>query len=138
MSSIMFAATVALTVSGVCFAGLYLWINLFSSLTDLADRSRNAYGISRISIILSLVFALLSSIITDSGSATEAIATSRTLFGIIAIAYLVITVVCGAAMIYAVLSRRAYRRGIGSVVGRMFLIAIIGAVIGLVFSWLLG
>ena len=138
MSYVMFAATVALTVSAVCFACLYLWINLFSSLSDLAERSRNAYKIAQVSTILSLVFALLSAVITDSGSVGEAIATSGTLFGVIAISYLVVTVLCGAAMVYAVLSRSTYRRGIGGVVGKIFIVAMVGAMVGLLFSWLLG
>ena len=138
MSYIMFVATVALMVSGVGFSCLYLWINLFASLSDLAERSKNAYKIAQVSTILSLVFALLSAVITDTADVTVAIASSQLLFSIIAIGYLVVTALCGAAMVYAVLSRSSYRRGIGVVVGKIFIVSMVGASVGLLFSWLLG
>ena len=138
MSYIMSVATVALMVSGVGFSCLYLWINLFASLSDLAERSKNAYKIAQVSTILSLVFALLSAVITDTADVTVAIASSQLLFSIIAIGYLVVTALCGAAMVYAVLSRSSYRRGIGAVVGKIFIVSMVGASVGLLFSWLLG
>ena len=137
MSVIMFGATAVLTLSGVCFAGLYLWLNLFSTLPDLVERSKNALRISRVSVILSLVFAFLNSIITEMDS-IEAIGASATLFTIIAISYFVVALACGVAMIYSVTSRYAYRRGLGGVVGKLFIVSALGGAVGLVLAWLLG
>ena len=137
MSILMFGATVLLTLSGVCFAGLYLWLNIFSSLPDLADRSKNALSVSRVSVILSLVFALLNSVITDKAS-VEAIEASALLFTIISISYLVVALACGVALICTLVSRYSYRRGLGGIVGRMFLLSSIGGAVALAFAWLLG
>ena len=137
MSTIMFGATVLLILSGVCFSGLYLWLNVFSSLPDLDERSRNALKFSRVSIGLSICFALLNAIITEK-EAVEALALSSLLFTIVAVSCFVVALVAGVAMIFSVASRYSYRRGLGAVLGRLFATTAIGGGASLLLGWLLG
>ena len=137
MSTIMFGATVLLILSGVCFSGLYLWLNIFSTLPDLDERSRNALKFSRVSIGLSICFAFLNAIITEK-EALEALELSSLLFTIVAVSCFIVALVSGIAMIFSVTSRYSYRRGLGAVVGKLFATAAIGGGVALLFGWLLG
>ena len=137
MSTIMFGATVLLILSGVCFSGLYLWLNLFSSLPDIDERSRNALKISRVSVVLSIAFSFLNSIITDK-AAEEAIALSSLLFTIVAVSLFVVALASAVAMIYSVASRYSYRRGLGFSIGKLFVTSAVGGSVALILGWLLG
>ena len=137
MSAIMFGATVLLILSGVCFSGLYLWLNVFSSLPELTERSRNALRFSRVSIGLSICFSFLNAIITEK-EALEALELSSLLFTIVAVSCFVVALVSGVAMIFSVGSRYSYRRGLGAVIGKLFATAAIGGGVALLLGWLLG
>ena len=39
MSTIIYISTLVLNFAGVVFAGTYIWLNVFSKITDLADRN---------------------------------------------------------------------------------------------------
>ena len=137
MSLIMYGATVCLALSGLCFSGLYLWLNLFSTLPDVEDRSKKTLRIVRVSAIVSLCFSLLNAIITDKGAA-EALVLAVELFTLNAVFLFIVVLASAVAMVYAIASRRTYHRGLVWIIGKLLLTAGITGAVSLLFSWLLG
>ena len=137
MSDLIFIATVILNVSGVLFAGVYIWLNVFSKIVDLTERNVGIIRISRTSMVLSLVFALLSCLLSDGESIAGAIANGSLLYAIIAISWLVVLLFCGGGMLYAVMSKSPFRRNLVDAIKKIFSIALWGAILGTLLSWLL-
>ena len=138
MSVLLFISTIVLDVAGVAFAATYIWLNAFSKITDLASRNTSILKISRASMLLSLVFALLSCLLTNSGIVDGAISRATILYSIIAISWLVVLLVCGVAMFIAFISKTTFKDGLLRSLKKIFSIAITGAVIGMILAWLLG
>ncbi len=137
MVNIMFFATLALNLAGFLAAGIFLWINIFGDFADLEDRNKSIFKISTASMILSLVFAFLTSLLSHTDRIEEAIEQSAVLFTIIAITWLVILVACCVVMLISVVSKKYFRATNASNVYKILKIALPGGIIAMVFTWLL-
>lgn len=138
MSVLLFISTIVLDLAGVAFAATYIWLNSFSKITDLASRNTSILKISRVSMVLSLVFALLSCLLTNSGTVDDAISRATILYSIIAISWLVVLLGCGVAMFIAFISKTTFKDSLLRSFKKIFSIAITGAIVGMILAWLLG
>ena len=138
MSVLLFISTIVLNLAGVAFAATYIWLNSFSKIADLSSRNTSILKISRASMILSIVFSLLSCLLTDSRTVDGAISRPTILYSIIAISWLVVILGCGIAMFIAFISKKTFKDSLLQSIKKIFTIAITGALAGMVLSWLLG
>ena len=136
MSTIIYISTLVLNFAGVAFAGTYIWLNVFSKITDLADRNTSILKITKTSMILSMVFSLLSCLLSNTSVIDAAIQRTTSLYSIIAISWLVVLLVCGISMLCAFVSKSTYKRELTRSIRKIFNIALWGAIISLVLSWL--
>ena len=137
ISVVMFIATVVLDIAAVGFAGIYLWLNMFSSVSEIDARSRNAYKISIVSMGISLGMAFLTALMSSDSTPDAAIALTRVLFTIISISHMVMLLLVGAAMVWCIISRYSFSRSMGHTVLKISVVSIIGASVGLLLAWLL-
>lgn len=137
MALILFVSTLVLTLSGVLFSILYLIINVRGTLSDLPVRNKALVRITRSSMILSLVFAFLTGLLSGSLWVEDAAAMSSFLYGIIALAWMAVILVTGVVMVVALVSRKPFSATLSATIKRIFMIALIGAVVALVFAFLL-
>lgn len=136
MTTIIYISTLALNFAGVVFAGTYIWLNVFSKITDLADRNTGILKITKTSMILSMVFSLLSCLLSNTSAIDATIQRTTSLYSIIAISWLVVLLICGISMLCAFVSKATYRRELAGSIRKIFNIALWGAIISLVLSWL--
>lgn len=136
MSTILFIATLVLNIVGVAFSVIYIWLNAFSKITDLADRNTSILKITKVSMSLSMVFALLSCLLSSDNVIEEAIGSTATLYSIIAISWLVVLLACGVAMLYSFVSKATFKTELLRSVKKIFVIALWGAGISMVLTWL--
>ena len=135
MSTIIYISTLVLNFAGAAFAGTYIWLNVFSKITDLADRNTSILKITKTSMILSMVFSLLSCLLSNTSVIDAAIQRTTSLYSIIAISWLVVLLVCGISMLCAFVSKSTYKRELARSIRKIFNIALWGAIISLVLSW---
>ena len=138
MSVLLFISTIVLDFAGVAFAAAYIWLNSFSKITDLAPRNESILKISRASMVLSLLFALFSCLLTNSGTPEDAVSRAAVLYSIIAISWLAVLLICGIALFIVFVSKSELRDGLFRSIKSIFWIAIVGAIIGIILAWLLG
>lgn len=136
MSIILFCTTLLLDIACLLFAGAYLWINVFGSYRDLDARNGSIIRFSRVSMILSLVFAFLTSFIGNADTVDKAIAQSMALFIIIAITWLIVLLGYVGMMVYLAVSKRNFKPDLPKTLRRIFSIALPGAIIAFVMAWL--
>ena len=137
MANILYIATLVLNYSAIAFALIHIWINVFSKITDLDDRSKNILKIVKSSMYMSLIFSLATCLFIRSDNVAVAISRATKLYSIIAISWLVIVFSCGIAMLYLFISKKTFKTSTMNSVKNIFKIAVIGAVLGLILSWLL-
>ena len=137
MSSIIYVSTVVLCLAGVVFSLVYIWLNTFSKITDLDSRNTSILKISRASMVLSLIFALLSCLLSNLGNVGEAISRSSKLYSFIAVSWLVVILGCGISMLIALVSKAKYREGLLKSIKKIFSIALAGSIVGMILAWLL-
>jgi hypothetical protein len=137
MSTIISISTVVLCLAGVVFSLVYIWLNTFSKITDLDSRNSSILKISRASMVLSLIFALLSCLLSDLGNVGDAISRSSKLYSFIAVSWLVVIFGCGISMLIALVSKTKYREGLLKSVKKIFSTALAGSIIGMLLAWLL-
>lgn len=136
MSQVLFYTTLILNLSGLVFSGVYIWINLAGTFSDITDRNNNILKITRLSMIISIVFALLTSLLSNSANVALAIHRSALLFAIIGISWLAVILACIVALLVTLISKTRYRSAIHKATNKLFAIAIPGAAICLVLNWL--
>ena len=136
MSTILFISTLVLNLACIAFSGVYVWLNAFSKITDLADRNKSILRITSVSMAVTMLFAFLSCLLSKSGEIEAAIQRTTTLYGLIAVSWLIVLVLCGAAMIFSLVSKKEFRKDLVTSVKSIFIIALCGAVAAMVFSWL--
>ena len=136
MYTVLFLSTILLAVSGVAFSFVYLWLNVFSKYSDLAERNKNILKISQATMVLSMVFALLSCLLSNTTAIEDAISKTALQYAIIAISWLVVLLACGAALLYISISKKTFKAEVSSAIKKIFKIALPGAIVGLIFSWL--
>lgn len=137
MSTVLYISTLVLCFSGIAFSFLCIWLNTFSKVSDIKSRSAGMLKIIGTSMVLSIVFAFLSCLINDSDNTERAIEKLSELYAIIAVDWLVVIVGCGIAMLITFVSKTKYRKETIKSIKRVFLIALIGGLLGMVLSWLL-
>ncbi len=135
MSTILFIATLVLNLAGIVFSAVYIWLNVFSHITDLAERNRGILKITRASMYLSLVFALLSCLLSDNAVIAEAIKSTGTLYTVIAISWLAVLFLCGVAMLFSFLSKSTFKRDLMATVKKIFTVSLTGSIIAVVLTW---
>lgn len=136
MSTVLFVSTMILNFAGIAFAAVYVWLNVFSKITDLSDRNASVLKIARTSVILTLIFALLSCLLSNSGEIEAAIQRTTTLYSVIAISWLVVLLLCGIAMIFSLVSKKTFKAELAKSIKKIFVIALCGAIVAMVLSWL--
>ena len=136
MTTVLLIATIALDAVGALFAGVYLWMNLRGCVSDLSARNNNALKIARVSMIVSLVFAFLTCLLTDPSEAVAAISRSAVLFAVIAVTWLAVILAAGIVMLIALISKRLYKPELSRAVRRLCFVALPGAALGLLLMWL--
>ena len=136
MTDVLFYSTLVLNFAGFIFAALYIWVNAYARYSDLTDRSENALQIAKVSMGISIPFAFLTCLLADSEMISEAISTASLLYFIIAITWLAVIAVCGITMLVTVISKNLYKPQIPVAIKRLFRIALPGALVSLVLTWL--
>ena len=136
MTGILFYCTLVLNFAGFIFAGVLLWINMSGRYSDLTDRSANAIKIARVSMITSIVFALLTSLLSESADVAASISRTSLLYSIIAITWLAVILACGIVMLLSVISKKYYKAEVSLAVKNLFKIALPAAIVCLVLTWL--
>ncbi len=136
MSNILFISTLALNAAGFLFSAIYLWINVFGKFSDISDRNISILKITRVSMILSIVFSFLTSLLSNFENIEKSIEKSTTLFSIVAVTWLVVVAICGLIMLFTVVSKRFFKPGITNNVKQIFKIALPAAIITLILTWL--
>lgn len=136
MSILLFITTIILDLAGLAFAGTYVWLNSFSSITDLKDRNISILKITKASVAMSLIFALLSCLLSNGSSIESSISRATTLFSIIAISWLVVILGCGVALLFTFIKKAEFKADLLKSIKKIFVIALWGAIIGIVCAWL--
>ncbi len=137
MSTVLYYATIVLCAAGALFALVYLIMNAIGKSDSLMERNVALLGVSRASMILSLVFALLVCLLGDASMIEKAIDKTDTLYTIIAIIWLGVILACGVTLLCTVIFKKTYTWNTAQPIKRLFRIALIGASIALVLAWLL-
>lgn len=137
MSIILSISTVVLCLAGVAFSLAYIWLNTFSKITDLETRNTSILKISKESMILSLVFAFLTCLLSNSEYVTDTISRTSKLYSFIASSWLIVILGCGISMLIAVISKNKYRESLLASIKKIFSTALIGSIVGMVLAWLL-
>lgn len=136
MFTVLYVSTMILNFAGIAFAAVYVWLNVFSKITDLSDRNASVLKITRTSVVLTMVFALLSCLLSNSGEIEAAIQRTTTLYTIVAISWLVVLLLCGIAMIFSLVSKKAFKAELAKSVKKILVIALWGSIVAMVLSWL--
>lgn len=137
MSTVLVVSTIILCFAGVVFSFVYIWQNTFSKITDLESRNAEILKISRTSMVLSLIFALLACLLTNPNEVSEAINRTSNLYSIIAISWLIVIIGCGVSMLIAFVSKSTFRKGLLKPIKKVFSIALVGFIIAMILAWLL-
>lgn len=138
MSKILYFSTIVLNISGVVFSLVYIGLNLFSKAGDVGVRSETSLKIIKASVTWSLIFAFLSCLFLNTRVVSEAIARTSKLYSTIAVSWLAVILVCGVSMLLMLASRKAIRSGLLQAIKKLFSVAMTGAIIAMLLSWLLG
>lgn len=136
MSTILFLTTLVLGLAGVVFSGSYIWLNVFSRITDVTPRNGSLLKLTKSSMILSNIFALLSCLLANADAVTAALDRAGTLYTILAVGWLAVLLACGGSMLYVFLSRGSFRGDAAREIRRLSAIALWGAGLGAALSWL--
>ena len=136
MSTVLYVSTMILNFAGIAFAAVYVWLNVFSKITDLSDRNASVLKITRTSVVLTMVFALLSCLLSNSGEIEAAIQRTTTLYTVVTISWLVVLLLCGIAMIFSLVSKKTFKAELAKSVKKIFVIALWGSIVAMVLSWL--
>lgn len=138
MSTIVFILTVIIAVAGVIFSAIYIWLNAFSSVNNLDERNKSLVNIIRTTLVLPLIFAFVSYLISNIEYIETAIAATSRLYLIITICWIVVLVMWGIAMAFTMLSKKDSSMDTVHTLSKIFPICIIGIIISTVFAWLFG
>lgn len=138
MSKVLFCTTIGLIASGFLFSMTYIWLNARGKATELGARNASMLKIAKASMLLSIVFALLSCLLANAGTVDAAIHRTKILYSAIAVSWLAVIAACGAAMLVALISKASFRKNLFEALKKLFTIAIWGSILGVLLAWLLG
>ena len=137
MTALLFILTVILTIFSVACSVIFLWLNNFSTRSDISSRNKSLKGMMKITMFSSEITALLTGLLSNSESIDKAIQSTVSLYFIIAISMLVVILISGIVLIYRFITKKSYPEGTSSGVSNIIKIATIGVAISLVLAWLL-
>ena len=139
MTTILFIFTIVLVVSGSAFAITHMWLSLFSSVTiDVGARKKTCVSFAKWSMILSLLFALLSCLLSKTGASDEAIDRTSTLYTVIAINWLVVFFLSTVSIIIASVAKARYRADAAKDIKKVLVVSVFGFLIAALLAWALG
>lgn len=136
MSTVLYYSTIILCVSGVAYSLVYIWLNFFSRISDLEVRNASILKIIKASVILSIIFALLTCLLSNPENIGYAIGLTVKLYSMIARCWLFVILICGIAMLKALVSRTGFRGELQQALKNLFSKALGGAVFGILLAWL--
>ena len=137
MTTLLFILTVILTVFSVACSVIFLWLNNFTTRSDIYSRNKSLKDMMKITMLFSEITALLTGLLSNSGAVDNAIQSTVSLYFIIAISMLIVILISGIVLIYRFISKKSYPEETSSGVSSIIKIATIGAAISLVLAWLL-
>lgn len=138
MSSILSFASIALTVFGMVYSGIYIWLQLAPSTETTDKRAAALVGSIRWAMILSLIFAFLSFLLGNANPSYAIVSRLGKLYSTLTILWIVVLIVCGLAMSYLFLAKNRFRPGSVRSIHAIFKVALWGALAAGVLSWLFG
>ena len=137
MSNLLSVSTIILCIAGALYSAVYLWLNSFYR---TAESPRKNVGILRIiksSVIWSMVFAFLSCLLAGGGAAYAAVDRASALYRVIALTWLAVIIVCGALILFLLVTKKELKPDFVRSAGSLFKIAVTAFIVGAVLSWLL-
>lgn len=137
MSDILFIATTILNFVFVAYAVIYLWVNGFSRYADAGSRNPGLLKMANMLLTLALVFTGVSCLLSGASDIHMAIARAGELYATISVTNMGVIVACGLVLLIATIRRSGYRTEASAAIGNLFKVAVKGAVIAMVLSWLL-
>ena len=137
LSELLRVITVALTVCGIAFSGVYIWVNTAKGVSDLAARSKSLLNIIKVTSLMSVIAAFAACFFSGDEPIEASISKTASLYSFIACCWLVVIAVCGALMLVLFLDKKFYSKNAVGVVGRALKNAVAVCVFGAVFSWLM-
>ena len=137
MSVLFFVITIILIAISVACSVIFLWLNNFSTRSDIYHRNTSVRTMMQITMIAAMVTTLLSGFLSNSKSVEQAIQMMVTLYFIIAISMLVVILLSCIVLIYRFIARDSYPAGTSSGVLVIIITSTIGALISLIFAWFL-
>lgn len=138
MSKLLLIASIVLNLSGIAYAVVYVWLNSFTKLDDLSARNTGILKITKTALTLSLFFPLVSCLLGKSAEIEQAISSAKKAYTFVAISWMVIILICGAAMFYAFVSKSKFKEALPKSIKPIFGLALAGAIVGILLTWLLG
>lgn len=137
MANILYISTLALNYSAIVFSLVYIWINIFSKISDVSERSTNIYKITKAAMWMSILFALATCLFTRSDDAYMATYRASKLYSNISISWLIVLFCYGIAMLCLFVSKKKFSTVIAKSLKNIFKISMTGASISILLSWLL-
>lgn len=138
MSFIIYILTAIIAAAGVIFSAIYIWLNAFSSVSNLDERNKSLMKIIRATMVLPLIFAFISYLISNVAYIETAIAATSRLYLIITICWIIVLVMWGIAMTFTLPSKKDSSMDTVHTLSKLFPISLIGIIISAVFAWLFG
>ena len=138
MSKVLSIAVMVLCVSGGLSSLAYLWVNAVSRTGDSDGRNQNILKIIRASMLWSMVFALLTCLFVSDGGYYRAITQASELYRIIAVTWLSVVLACGISLLVIYVFKKDVRSEFPGAVKKLFTTALVGAIIAIALTWLLG
>lgn len=136
MAGLLFFVTLMLDLVSVACVGVYLWLNNFTTRTDLTIRNKGLKRIAGFTMGAAILLAFLTCLLAGSGDPESALKLTVALYIIIAVSMiLVIFASCG-ILIFRMISKREVSDEKANL-WHIILMAAIGAVISVVLTWLL-
>lgn len=136
MSTLLFVFTIILNVAGFVFAGIYIWLNLFSGISDLETRNASALRIIRFAALLTLGVALLSCLLAGAGTVDSVIARTAGLYAFVAVTWLLVLLVSGGAIGYMLISKKTFLPSLSKAMKKLLVVSLWATGAAVLLSWL--
>lgn len=137
MSDILYISTIILNYVGAVYAVVYLWLNGFSRYRDAETRNPGLLKVTNTALTMTLIFTGVSCLLADAGSIQSAITRAGELYATVSVTHMAVILACGLVLLIVSTRRSGYKAEISAAVGKLFKIALKGALIAMVLSWLL-
>ena len=137
MSALLHVITVALTVCGIVFSGVYIWVNTAKGVSDLTARSKSLLNIIKVTSLMSVLAAFAACFFSGDEPIEASISKTASLYSFIACCWLVVIAACAAVMLVLFLNKKEYSKTAVSTVGKALKNAVAVCIFGTVFSWLM-